>query len=161
MSKHHTPDPDLVWKMIHHTKTCMFVTHDGEGLEGRPFTAFADQDAGKIYFMTGADGTAVKQVEADERVFLTFGDKAKNDFVTIEGDGVVTNDRAKIEELWNPWAEAFFDGPEDPNIRIISVAPDRARYWEAPNAVAATFAMLGGVISGKPPEMGKQRETSM
>lgn len=158
---HENGDADLVWKMIERVKTCMMVTHEGDALDGRPFTAFPDREAGKLYFMTGAQGDAVRQLEADRRVFLSFADKGGHDYVTIDGDAVVRDDRAKVRELWNPWAQAFFDGPDDPSIRIVEVTPEHARYWDSPNSVATTIAMLGGLVTGRRPDVGKEGETQL
>lgn len=160
MTKHET-DAEHVWKMIERVRTAMMITHDGDQLDGRPFTAFPDPALGKIYFMTGADGAAVKQLESDPRVYLTFADKGGHDYVSVDGDAVVKVDRAKVEELWNPWAASFFDGKDDPNIRIVEVTPEHARYWDSPNAAAATIAMLAGLVSGNKPDVGKEGETQL
>lgn len=160
MSKHET-DAEHVWTMIDRVRTAMMVTHNGDDLDGRPFTAFPDRDAERIYFMTGADGAAVKQLAADKRVFLTFSDKGGHDYITIEGDAIVRQDRAKVDDLWNPWAEAFFDGKDDPNIRIVEVTPAHARYWDSPNAAAATIAMVAALATGTKPAVGKEGEASL
>ena len=62
---------------------------------------------------------------------------------------------------WTPWAQAFWDSPEDPSIRIIEVTPHRARYWDAPNRIATMIAMLAGAVTGKQPEIGKSGDVQL
>lgn len=76
----------------------MFITRDGEGLEGRPLQAYPDKDAGLIFFMTDAEHI-ISQVTTDARVLLSFAATGSNDFVAIDGAVSVSNDRAKIKDL--------------------------------------------------------------
>lgn len=42
----HEDNPDTAWKLIRKIGTAMFITRDGDGLEGRPLQAYPDKDAG-------------------------------------------------------------------------------------------------------------------
>jgi general stress protein 26 len=103
----------------------------------------------------------ISEVSADKRVLVSFADSGGNNFAAIDGDASVKNDRAKIKELWSPWAEAFWASPEDPAIRIIEVIPHRARYWDAPNKVATSIAILASAVTGAPPSLGKSGDVEM
>jgi general stress protein 26 len=153
-------DPAKVWKIMNKVKTCMFTTHHQDGFDARPFHAYVEEDEGAVIFMTGADSRAIADVSANPRVLLTFAG-GTSDFAAVEGMAAVENDRAKIKDLWNPWAEAFWDGPDDPRVRLIRVAPSSARYWDAPNAVVSTVQMLAAAVSGKPLKMGEMGEVKM
>jgi hypothetical protein len=61
MADNHENNPDAVWKLIKKIGTAMFVTRDGEGLEGRPLQGHPDQASGGIFFMTDAEHI-IKQV---------------------------------------------------------------------------------------------------
>ena len=40
-------------------------------------------------------------------------------------------DRAKIDERWNAFAQAWFpDGVDDPHLALVRIDVDRAQYWD-------------------------------
>lgn len=160
MADMHENDPAKVWELAKRIGTAMFVTRDGDGLEARPLQAYPDRDAGVVYFMTDAE-RVISQVTTDARVLLSFADNAGNDFVSIDGRVQVSNDRDKIRDLWNVWAKAFWDGPDDPAIRLITFNPESARYWNAPNKLVATVAMMAGIVTGKQPKLGTAGDVKM
>lgn len=153
MSDMHEDDPAKIWELAKRIGTAMFVTRDGDNLEGRPLQAYPDEDAGAFYFMTDSEHV-LNQVSADSRVLLTFAHTGGNDFVSVDGRATISNDRAKIRELWTVWAKAFWESPDDPKIRVIAVSPEHGRYWNAPNKFVATIAMVAGIVTGKQPKLG-------
>lgn len=160
MSDAQENNPETVWKIVKKVGVAMLVTHKDDEFEGRPLQAFAEPEAGRILFMTDSQHV-IDEVNANSGVMLSFANTGGNDWAAIDGDARVTNDRAKIKELWTPWAEAFWDSPEDPSIRIIEVTPHRARYWDAPNRIATMIAMLAGAVTGKAPELGKSGDVQL
>jgi len=160
MSDMHENDPHKVWELSKRIGTAMFVTRDGDGLEGRPLQAYPEEDAGVVYFMTDADHI-IAQVTADDRVLLSFAHTGGNDFVAIDGRAKISDDRAKIRDLWTVWAKAFWDSPDDPKIRLITFSPEHARYWNAPNKVVATIAMVASVVTGSQPKLGTAGDVQM
>ena len=160
MSETRENDPETVWKIMKKVGVAMLVTHKDAEFEGRPLQAFPEPETGKVFFMTDSQHV-IDEITANPQVLLSFANVGGNDFAAIDGEAVIRNDRAKIKELWTPWAEAFWDSPEDPAIRIIDVTPHRARYWDAPNRVATMFGMLAGIVTQKPPSLGKSGDVQL
>jgi len=154
-------NPDLIWRILDRVKVCMFVVRAGDRLGARPFQAKPDQQLGLIFFLIDADASALTDIEADPHVLLTFADQGGNNYATVEGEAEIIEDRAKIEELWSPWAQAYWSGPEDPRVRLVAVRPDHGHYWDSPNAVVTSIAMVGAAIAGKPPKLGREGEVQM
>lgn len=152
--------PAHAWDLIRKIRTAMLVTREGDSLDARPLQAFSDEAAGEIVFMTDSQ-RVLAQIEADGRVLLTFTNPSGNDYVCVTGQATVSNDRNRIQELWTVWAKAFWKGPEDPNIRVITVVPQHARYWDSPNTVVTTMAMLASAVTGKQPDLGTSGEASL
>jgi general stress protein 26 len=94
-------------------------------------------------------------------VQLTFSNEASNDYLFIAADAQISNDRSKIKELWTPFAKAFWDSEDDPDIRLIVVSPNHAEFWDGPGRVAATAKMLFASVTGNKPDIGDNRETGM
>ncbi|MCW5714781.1 MAG: pyridoxamine 5'-phosphate oxidase family protein [Bauldia sp.] len=42
----------------------------------------------------------------------------------------MANDRAKIKELWTPFARAWWESADDPDIRVLTVTPSKSEIWE-------------------------------
>lgn len=74
--------------------------------------------------------------------------------MSVDGKVAVSNDRAKIKDLWTVWAKAFWDSPDDPKIRLLVFNPGHARYWDAPNKLVSTLAMVANVVAGTEPKLG-------
>lgn len=153
-------DPQAIWELISKIRTAMLVTRWEDAFDARPLQAYPSEDTTEIFFMTDAH-RVLEQIEADNRVLLTFAHKGGNDYVAVNGTAVVSDDRQKIRDLWTVWAEAFWKSPEDPAIRLITVSPDHARYWNAPGPVVSTIAMVAGVVTGKQPKLGTSGETPL
>ena len=160
MADRSTDDSEAVWKLLEGMGVAMFATHSGQQWDARPLAAHPDRDANCIFFMTDSP-RVLDELAADPRVLLTFAGKTGSDFVAVNGKAVVTNDRERIRELWTVWSQAYWKGPDDPAIRVITVVPEHARYWDGSNPVFATVAMLKGVLTGKQPDLGKSGETGL
>ena len=67
---------------------------------------------------------------------LAFADNSGAKYVSITGKATVDSSRARIKELWSPFAKAWWDSPEDPAIRVIRVEPQDAELWDSPGRLA-------------------------
>jgi general stress protein 26 len=70
------------------------------------------------------------------------------------------HDRARAEELWNPFAEAWFpDGVDDPHLALLRVDVERAQYWEDKKPKVLQLAeILVGIVRDVPPKSGEERK---
>ena len=152
---------DRIWELAGSIRICMFVTWDGERQRVRPLAAMPERDEHAIYFLTDVNGVKDDQIERFPIVSLAFADTSANKYVSITGKATVTNDRAKIKELWNPADKAWFDSAEDPRIRLITVHPDDAELWDGNHTVVAAMKMLASAVTGAKPDMGKNKKVSL
>jgi general stress protein 26 len=149
---------DRIWELAKSIDFCMFVTWDGERQRARPLSARPNRDEHRIYFLTDVDGAKDEQVERFPKVTMTFSDIRAHDYVVITGHARVSDDRAKIEELWTRADQAWWDSPDDPSIRLITVEPDDAELWEGPNRLVAGAKMLTAAVTGAKVDMGENRK---
>lgn len=145
---------DRVWELSESIRICMFITWDGERQRARPLAAMPDRDEHAIYFLTDVNGVKDDQIEKFPIVSMAFADTGGNKYVSITGHATVTNDRAKIKELWSAPDKAWWDSAEDPSIRIITVTPEDAELWDGPGKVVSAAKMLSAAITGDKPDMG-------
>jgi general stress protein 26 len=156
---HHT-DQDRAWEMIEQIGMCMLVTHDGSGdqLRARPMDAHASREEDAIYFLTDIRSHKDDEVEINDNVCLTFADNGGWRFVSVTGTANVLDDRSKVHELWSPENKAFWDGKDDPNIRVLKVRPSQAEFWDSPGKIVATVKMATAAITGSKPSLGENRK---
>ena len=158
---------DKAWEIAEKIRIALVTTWDGEQQRIRPLSAHVDREGDVIQFLIGAHGgttlaeatgapalTLVQQVKKYPTVTLAFADHDAQDYVTITGQAAVSNDRARIKELWTPFARAWWDSADDPEIRLLTVTPENAEIWEGPNQLAATALMLTAAITGAKPPVG-------
>lgn len=150
-------DPQRAWKIAEDNRVCFY------GWNGKqvPMSPIVRKDEGAIYFLTDAQGDKVTDIQGQSTVQLTFSNESANDYLFIEGNAQVSNDRAKIKDVWTPFAKAFWESENDPNIRLIVVSPSHTEFWDGPGAITATAKMLFASVTGKKPDMGDNRETGM
>jgi len=152
---------DRAWELAEKINICMFVTWDGERQRARPLAANVMREEHAIYFLIDVNGMKDDQIEKFPIVTMAFADTGSYKFVSITGEAVVTNDRAKIEELWTPDNKAFWDSKDDPNIRVITVRPDDAEVWDSPGKIVSAVKMLTAAVTGAKMELGNNRKVTM
>ena len=152
---------DRVWELAEKINICMLITWDGERQRARPLAANVERHNNAVYFLTDVNGLKDDQVEQFPIVTLAFADTGAYKFVSITGDATVTDDRAKIKDLWTPDNKAFWDSENDPNIRLITVTPEDAEVWDSPGRIVSAVKMLTAAVTGAKVELGNNRKVTM
>lgn len=153
--KEHDDHVERIWELAKRIGIAMFVTWDGTEQRARPLAAHVEKAENAIYFLTDVNGEKDDQIEEHPHVSVTFADHKHSKYVALAGRAVVLNDRAKIKDLWSPFAKAWWDSPEDPAIRVIKLTPADAELWDSPGRIVTTISMLAAAISGRSPKIGE------
>jgi general stress protein 26 len=152
---------ERAWELMKKIGFAMLVTHDGDKLRARPMSAYLDRDENAIYFLTDARRHKDEEIAQNQSVNLSFADAGSLKYVSVTGTAAVSNDRAKIKELFSTPAKAWWNSADDPNIRALKVTPDDAEFWDSPGAVISYVKMAAAAISGKRPDIGNNRKVAM
>jgi general stress protein 26 len=153
--KEHDEHVERIWELAKRIGIAMFVTWDGNQQRARPLAATVEKAEGAIYFLTDVNGEKDEQIAEFPHVSVSFADHKHSKYVAISGRAVVSNDRARIKELWTPFAKAWWDSPEDPAIRVIKVIPQDAELWDSPGRIVTTISMLAAAVTGRSPKIGE------
>lgn len=148
-----------VWKRICDMHVCVLVTHRGIRLHARPMGVFPRPDDHAIYLLTDVLGDKDDEIAVKPQVALMF--QSGETYVAVSGTAKASNDRAKIQELWTPFARAWWSGPEDPAIRLLTVTPEDAQIWESPGKAFAYGAMLVAAVTGTKPKVGETHKVAL
>ena len=149
---------DEVWRLAEDIGICMFVTWDGERQRARPLAARPDREEHRIEFLADEAGAKDDQIARFPKVTLAFADNRGHDYVTITGTARVSNDRARIAEVWSPMDKAWWEGAEDPSIRLITVEPEDAELWKGPNRAVAAAKLVSAAVGAGKPDLGQNRK---
>lgn len=108
---------------------------------------------GTIWFLTERDTDKVRAIEADPRVNVSFS--SKSGWVSLSGTARVSEDRAKLKELWDASAGIFMSGgPEDASNVLLQVDGATAEYWESPGKVVSAIELAKGLVGRGTPDLG-------
>ncbi|MCC6734795.1 MAG: pyridoxamine 5'-phosphate oxidase family protein [Bauldia sp.] len=146
---------DRVWHLAESIRTALLATQNGARPHVRPLSAIPKRAEDAIYFLVDVSGSKNAEIERNPEVTLAFADTGKGDYVTIAGTASVSNDRARIRELWTPFAKAWWSSEDDPDIRLLTVTPEKAEIWEGPNKLVAAAIMLTAAVTGAAPAVGE------
>lgn len=154
-------DQERVWELMKKIGFAMLVTHDGDKLRARPMSAYVERDDNAIYFLSDARRHKDEEIARNPGINLSFADAGSQTYVSLTGTASVANDRAKIKDLFSTAAKAWWDSPDDPNIRVLKITPEDAEFWDSPGAVISYVKMAAAAISGTRPEIGDNRKVSL
>jgi len=154
-------DTGRAWELMKKIGFAMLVTRDGNKLRARPMSAHLERDENAIYFLTDARRHKDEEIARDPNVNLSFADPGSQKYVAVTGTAAISNDRARIKQLFSTPAKAWWDSAEDPNIRVLKVIPDDAEYWDSPGSVISYVKMAAAAVTGTRPDLGDNRKVAM
>jgi general stress protein 26 len=157
----HTHDIDRVWNLMKKIGFAMLVTRDGDKLRARPMSAYLERDENAIYFLTDARRHKDEEIARDPNVNLSFANASDQKYVSVTGPAIVSNDRARIKELFSTPAKAWWNSADDPNIRVLKITPDDAEFWDSPGSVISYVKMAAAAVTGTRPDIGDNRKVAM
>lgn len=123
--------------------TLMVSTKLPDGsVDSRPLTVAAvDDDRIRILIDTTADWA--KDLADGDWVHATLSDTRANDFAAMSGTLTTTQEPAVIDELWSPFAGAYFDdGRETPGITVMSIDVESGSFWDSPSGRIGSLVLL-------------------
>lgn len=154
-------DADRVFDFVDEISVCMLTTKNGAMLRSRPMHAKIDA-GGTISFLTDARHHKDEEIAADPEVCLAFAKPDSQDYLSVSGAAEVSNDRAAIKARFNEMAKIWFEGPDDPNVRLLVVRPKQAEFWDGKtNPVAVAFEMAKVRFSDERPDLGENRKVDL
>ncbi len=148
-------------ELVRGQRTCMFTTVDPDGtITSRPMAVQQVDDDATVWFMAFADSPKVEQLSRRPEVNLAFTD---NDaWVSASGTAALVDDLAKKTELWNPFAQAWFQtGPDDPRVALLRVELTGGEYWDSPSKPAQVLGLVKVLLTKERPDEGENAKLDL
>lgn len=136
------------WKALRSDMTAMLGVVGQGGGHAQPMTAQMrdGEGGGPIWFFTASDVDLVNEIGSGAPAMLHFASKGHDLFASVEGNLVLETDRAMVDELWSPFAAAWYEeGKDDPKLRLIRFDPGSAQIWLNENSMFAGVKTLLGI----------------
>jgi general stress protein 26 len=153
---------DRVWEIIEKVGIAMLTTRFPGGLRARPLEARPERDAGLIWFVTDLESGKEHEVEAEHDVCLVFVDAADKVHLSITARAEVRRDPGKAAAIWKLTDNAWWNGPDDPNVCLLRVQPITAELWDGPaSRITTAFEFVKAAVTGGEPNLGENRKVTV
>lgn len=145
--------------LIKDIRFAMITTRAADGnLHSHPMTTQTrPDDEDHLWFFMSRSSDVLHDIRATPSVNISYAHPGKDRYVSVSGTARVVDDRAIVEDLWNPMAQAWFPGGvQDPDLALVAVAINAAHYWEVDDSkVTQLFKMAKAALTGsRPTSMG-------
>lgn len=145
-------------ELIEKTSIGIITTLSTEGtLVSRPMAIKDREFDGDLWFFTEDPSHKTDEVRANPQVNVALD--SRKGWVSISGEAEVVRDEAKIDELWDTGAEAWFtEGRTDPKVALLKVTAHSAELWaqDAPTPVVL-LKYARAAIGGGRPDVGEAK----
>lgn len=156
-SKSNQEKTEKLFKLIGGIEYAMLVTECEDGsLRSRPMSAKTTDADQCIWFLTSKDSAKILEIKNERQVNVSFARPSEKTFVSVSGVATVTDDRAKIDEVWTSDAALWFpDGKDDPDLTLIKVEPTDAEYWSSDEGMfVSLYKMATAAMNSERPDLG-------
>ncbi len=120
--------------LIKEIDICLLTTRGEDGaLDARPISnnGLVDWD-GQSWFFAPRHGAMVRQLEADPEATAGYRATEGFTFVSVSGPVSIEDDVELKERFWMADLERWFPGgPSDPDVVLLRLDAQRARWWTA------------------------------
>ena len=75
-------------------------------------------------------------------MILYFQHNGAYQFLAVSGYAEVHIDKPTIDRYWTSFANAWFDGKDDPTLSVISLDPVDSNYWDTKDGKILSFIKM-------------------
>jgi general stress protein 26 len=153
-----------LWSEIDKARFGMIAIVDGPPQHFQPMTAFAEPEAGELWFFTRAETDLARDAShgAHTAMFVLQA-KDRETQACVSGELTVEMDRDKIEKWWSPMLAAWYPGgKDDPDLRLLRLKCQDARVWISDSGpVKYLWEVAKANATGQTPDLGGRTDVSL
>lgn len=134
-------------KLIEENDTALLVSCGSDHvIRSRPMVNINDHFEGDLYFVSENDGEACRSLIDNPQCNVSIAEPAEGRFASLTGTASVSENRQKLELLWNDACKKWFDC-EQPHadLRLIKIEVTSAEIWVENQSLGSR---IGSLLSG-------------
>ena len=142
-------------ELAEEARTCFFTTKIGNDAHSVPMSLQEVDEDGVLWFISSSESEHNEHIMQDPAVQLYFMNNSSYEYVFVKGSAKITTDKILIDRYWSDFANAWFDGKDDPKVTLIGVKAQDGYYYETKdNKVFAMAKMVFAAVTGSKTEDG-------
>jgi general stress protein 26 len=121
-----------------------------------PMSHYTDRKVSVLWFITAKDTDLARSVASGPQDAMhVVSDAGQGLYARIHGTLSLSDNRAKLDELWNAVASSWFeDGKQDPDVQLLRLDLTEAEVWATGGSMAFLYQIAKSKITGDKPDMG-------
>lgn len=133
---------DQVVQTLRDSRFVMLTTALSDGtLLSHPMTPQQVTDDADVWFFIGLGTDQAQALRGSTHVNIAVSEAGS--WLSVAGRVEFVQDRAKVDELWDDEAAAYYEGgKDDPDLGLIRVDSDSAQYWGMPGGKVSALAKI-------------------
>ena len=153
------------YALIEEIEIAMMTTRRADGhLRSRAMATQKAAAGADLWFVTRRGCSKLAEIEGDRHVNLSYFKSRNTEWISVSGEAVVSDDRAKIHELYAPdWSRWFGqDGDprhgtaDDPRMVLIGVTVHAAEFLKIDaSRPVLLYELAKGWLTGSEPDLGE------
>jgi len=156
-------DLSIIRGILSSADTAIVTTRSKGQLVSRPL-ALQDQEEfeGTLWFLVEDPSPKTDDIRRHSEVNVAVADS--KGYLSLSGAASIDRDQTRINYLWSPVTESFFDGKtaEDPAIALLRIDVETVEYWDLSKpAVAKAFEFVKGLVTKTEPELGENNTVAL
>jgi general stress protein 26 len=163
-------DLEKFYSAIESIDTAMMVTRRADGhMRARAMANQKRAGGADLWFVTKDGSAKLTDLERDPHVNLSYFRDSNREWISVSGMAVISRDRDKIRELYQPdWKMWFGEAgdplhgtPNDPRMVLIGVNVHAAEFLEVNKpAPVLLFELVKGWVTGTEPDLGEMHHVT-
>jgi general stress protein 26 len=160
-----TTELEKFYSAIESIDTAMMVTRRADGhLRARAMANQKRAGGADLWFVTREGSAKLADLAQDPHLNLSYYRDSNREWVSVSGTAIISRDRDKIRELYQPDWKVWFaeEGdplqgtPNDPRMVLIGVTVHAAEFLEVNKSrPVLLFELVKGWVTGTEPEFGE------
>ncbi|WP_375388044.1 pyridoxamine 5'-phosphate oxidase family protein [uncultured Amnibacterium sp.] len=153
---------EKIGAIVAKARVAIITTVNLEGaLVSRPMAVKERDFDGDLWFFTEDPSHKTDEVRANPQVNVALD--AGGGWVSLAGEAEIVKDPAKIDELWDTGAEAWFtEGRDDPKVALLKVVAHTAEYWATDDPKPLVLLKYAkAAVTGGRPDIGEARTVDL
>jgi general stress protein 26 len=141
------------------------VTAGMLGVEGgprhmQPMAHFADRENRRLWFLTRRETELYESLRSGAQAHFCLISKSQDFHACLDGEISERFDRERLDQIWGPIVSAWFDGKDDPQLKMLALDLKSAGIWASTGSALAFFweTAKANLDGDKTPDVGVHRE---